>query len=331
MNPPPTSLSHLGFESWVTCEGAPVPVYGVELHGNRATCWIASEAGKARGSSPVTHFFYSTGSAQEFAVNTKMVDTTVSASAAIGISVDGARIDGQVLGTVWPAVKLESNIKGVSVGPSSLQRLKFSSVALSDEDSAMKDNVVLAQLGVIAVQVTRCALVSPNTRISTTSHVVPEHLKSGHLTVHERAKKLGGHHTTLGAVEQRKPRRSVQIRRLEAPGASFLEFEFKYRPKDVLQAQDIIPVERQLPSVPLSTLMKRARESCALDDTTNADRPSKKTKKPKEEPGGDAGALRAVIRSFDVGEPADVKVKVEAKHPKRTFNRDRVIDLTEDD
>ncbi|KZV86247.1 hypothetical protein EXIGLDRAFT_840883, partial [Exidia glandulosa HHB12029] len=105
MNPPPTSLSHRGFESWVSCDGAPLSVYSVEQHGNKVTCWIASEAGK------------------EFAVHTKMVDRTVTLNVTSRVSVDGAYIEGHVLGTVQPCVAAASKVIGVPLGASSYQKL----------------------------------------------------------------------------------------------------------------------------------------------------------------------------------------------------------------
>ena len=34
--------------AWVSCDGKPLPVYGVETNGNKTTAWIASDAGKVR-------------------------------------------------------------------------------------------------------------------------------------------------------------------------------------------------------------------------------------------------------------------------------------------
>ncbi|KZV80658.1 hypothetical protein EXIGLDRAFT_845370, partial [Exidia glandulosa HHB12029] len=159
----------------------------------------------------------------------------------------------------------------------------------------------------------------------------------GKLTVHERAKKLGGHHAILGAVEQVPHRILVSTQDIDPPGTSYIEFEFKYRPKDVLQAQDIIPVERQPTPVALLEPVKRARESSALGDTTNSARPAKKAKRSKDEPAEeDAAGLRARIRELEArleahGDSVDVKPKIEPIRASRAFKNDQVIDLTEDD
>lgn len=148
-----------------------------------------------------------------------MVDRTAALTAASRVWVDGAYIDGHV---VEPCTGAEGKVIGVPLGASSYQKLAFSTLSMSgacvhksscvvltaddltrraDADSATKDKQVLATLGTIVVKITRCVVFSRYAApIGIAAGVVPEHLKPGKLTVHERAKKLGGHHATYAVI-----------------------------------------------------------------------------------------------------------------------------------
>jgi hypothetical protein len=43
-----TPMKLKGFLAWILVDGQEVNQYGVEIEESRATCWIPSEAGKAR-------------------------------------------------------------------------------------------------------------------------------------------------------------------------------------------------------------------------------------------------------------------------------------------
>ncbi|KZV85296.1 hypothetical protein EXIGLDRAFT_775723 [Exidia glandulosa HHB12029] len=220
----PTSISHSNFEAWVECDGKALPVYGVEVNGTKATCWIASQAGKA------------------FSVHFKMHDTcevTYSGRA----YVDGIKVDGRVF---RPHTRAECTFRDMNPTPTTRQKLYFSKLKTSAHLDGAKQ-----------------------------------------FTVHETAKKLGGHHVTLGDPQVIAPYRRTTTRKIGEP---IVEFQFKYRPQDVLEAQDIIPVSRALvagPSKKEPKVQKRPR-----DEATPSARRSKRSKTVANEP-SDEEALRA--------------------------------------
>ncbi|KZV85295.1 hypothetical protein EXIGLDRAFT_841596 [Exidia glandulosa HHB12029] len=297
-----TSISHLNFEAWVDCDGIALPVYGVEVNGNKATCWIASQAGK------------------NFAVHFKMNDRSERANYSGAV--------GRTFGTVPPAHDYaQRSVTAMRPTPTTQRQLRFSSLQTSDDDYAIKDNAILSHLGTILVKFYR---VEVEGTMDHSAKPVPAHLDSQQkFTVHEAAKKLGGHHVQLVAPKAVKPYRRTRVRPI---GGSIVELEFKYRPQSVLEAQDIIPVLRAQ-AVP-AEYKSRKRPN----DATNTDR---RVKKAKTEPvDGDAlHAAQARIRDLEAqlkkereGLAMDVKVKAEVE-PIRVsgaFSPGQVIDLTDD-
>lgn len=123
-----------------------------------------------------------------------------------------------------------------------------------------------------------------------------------------------------------------------------VEFEFRYRPKDVLQAMDMIPCARAEP-----TAAKRGLEP-GLTESTNTPRAKKPrmsskphsstVKKPKPEPRDEEDIqtlksrireLQAKLRQKEGASPVDdVKREPELINAGRFFAKGEVIDLTDD-
>ncbi|EJD42172.1 hypothetical protein AURDEDRAFT_186160 [Auricularia subglabra TFB-10046 SS5] len=314
MSTPPTTLPHLGFEAWVMCEDKHLPIYNIECVGNKTTCWIPSEAGK------------------NFSVYAKLVDESLKMNVAAQLSVDGTYVGGRVFGTTAPHTFRQVAIEGRSNSASTMQKLVFSTLAMSDDDSAVRDGQQLADLGMLSLKITRVTVIGKATPIPTTH--TPDKLAEGKLTVHERAKKLGGHRTTLGAEVTVAAQTTAPLKYHEVRAI----FEFRYRPKDVLQAMDIIPAPPA----------KRPRETAGLHDTTNMPR-AKKTKvtsgatAPKPEPVDehDVPAMLARVRELEArlrerdgavadDDNASIKREAEPINASHFFARGEVIDLTDD-
>ncbi|KZV85297.1 hypothetical protein EXIGLDRAFT_841597 [Exidia glandulosa HHB12029] len=307
MPPQATTLTHLGTEVWVECEGVPLPVYGVETTGTKATCWIASQAGKS------------------FSVHFKPINENLRGEYCGDVYVDGTFINGSWFDArdVNYTLKLSHALVG------RVQRkLYFSALKTSDDEQAVKDNKILSSLGDITLTITRVR-VGPEEFIGD-EWDVPSHLDGDQFTVDEREKKLGGHHVTLGAPEVSHTR----LKTVYFEGTPLTTFEFKYRPKEILQAQDIIPMERApAPPLQVQPLPKRRRDSSA----PNAADPPKKRREVElegEPADGDPEALRARIRALEaelaVHRGDEAKVKVEQIHASRFFTAGQVIDLTDD-
>ncbi|KZV82292.1 hypothetical protein EXIGLDRAFT_843849 [Exidia glandulosa HHB12029] len=263
----PTSISNRNFEAWVKCDGKALPVYGVEVNGTKATCWIASQAGK------------------EVSVHFKMHDRSKRATYKGTTYIDGSFVRARIFGTIDPHTDAECHVNAMKATPTTSQRLYFSDLKTTDDDHACKDNAVLSMLGTIGVTVRRVRVTGTKEH---SNKEIPEHLKGGQqFLVHEKAKKLGGHHVTLGDPEAVAPK---PIFNTETIGDPIVEFLFKYRPQDVLEAQDIIPVSRALvagPSKKEPKVQKRPR-----DEATPSVRRSKRSKTVANGP-SDEEALRA--------------------------------------
>ena len=123
-----TTLSHRDFESWVTCEGQPMPVYSSEVNGTKASCWIPSEAGKV--CCRIVSIAALVDDWQGFAVHVKLSDTGFQSNLVARLFVDGSFIHAVVFGTVPPCRRTSVDIEGLR-GPASIQKLYFSQLVTS--------------------------------------------------------------------------------------------------------------------------------------------------------------------------------------------------------
>ncbi|EJD42173.1 hypothetical protein AURDEDRAFT_186161 [Auricularia subglabra TFB-10046 SS5] len=298
---PPTALAHLGLEALVVCEDKALPIYNIERVGNKATCWIPSEAGKA------------------FSVQIKLLNESLGTNIAARLYVDGSYVSGQVFGTI---------------APYSLRRkLFFSKLTMSDDDSAIKDSSLLSEIGTLNLKVTRVTVLGASAMAP-----LPATALEQNLTVHERAKKLGGHRTTLGDDTPVSRQNFLSVFDHDL----YVEFEFRYRPQDVLQAMDIMPVPRaESAKRPLDTDLndsanppctKKPKVAPACATQTVADN------QPKSEPVDvdDVQTIRAQIQELEAklrrreAGRAPIKREPEPIHAGRFFAKGEIIDLTDD-
>ncbi|KAG1729840.1 uncharacterized protein EDB91DRAFT_1252880 [Suillus paluster] len=207
-------LKYQEYTAWISVDGQPLETYAVETlpATNEVTCWIASEAGK------------------EFSVHCQ--DTSASSVEAIAAFV---YLDGQVC----HGNKFKANtnhivkISDVYVTDRITKPFVFSTVRLTDEDEFVDTSS--ANLGQIQVKV--CRIVLSDFCYPSQTNLQTEH------KVHERSKKAVTHCVGLGSgtVVQ-----STMMRNSEYIGQPLAIFTFKYRDRNLLKANGVIPVPAPL-------------------------------------------------------------------------------------
>jgi hypothetical protein len=215
--------------AWISVDGQPLDTYAVEtsMVTNEVTCWIPSEAGK------------------EFSVHCQNLS-------APGLNTIGAfvYIDGQGChGSLFERWNVNHTVKfsHAFVSDRITKSFVFSTVRLTDEDEFA--DVSSADLGQIQVRVCKVALgeyYDPAQNQLQTEH-----------KVHERSKKAVTHCVGLGN-EIMIPQ--TMLRKSQCIGQPLAKFTFKYRDRNLLKANGIIPVP---------TPLKRKASQEIIDLTVN--------------------------------------------------------------
>ncbi|KAK0469472.1 uncharacterized protein EV420DRAFT_1494636 [Desarmillaria tabescens] len=236
-------LSFSEFSAWVSIDGVEAEEYGVTVDGARVTCWIASEANKT------------------FRLHWK--DSVVSSPTRGNPSIDG---------TTYPPRYIDSPrrnevfLGGVRDSDSSKRPFMFTKLNLTDDDAYL-DVAAPPSLGEIEVTLYRVE------RRRNRNHRPPlNNISQGvdltRRVYHEHNKKGIDHEASLGS-----PRRVESISRSQRKPFSFTKpkgnpivtFCFKYRPLDVLQAEDIAP--RPQPVQPAQDTSKpEVKDVIVVDD-----------------------------------------------------------------
>lgn len=120
-----------GYTFEVFCDGAALDEYETEVRDNVCSCWIASEAGKVshKRFSSQTSFPYVVS--QGFYIHWTGPVTDVGLECAV--SLDGTILDRE---SVTPGDAIDAEIKGCSVGESTLKLFAFSKVSLTGSSFA---------------------------------------------------------------------------------------------------------------------------------------------------------------------------------------------------
>jgi len=201
------------FEAWIEVEGARLPEFRVEIDEQAQTvrCWIPSEAGK------------------NFVVHYR--DHTKLHTTAWWILADGHDKGG---GFIRPG-RGHGSRDGYPVRANTWGRFQFAPIALTDDEFAgAVDEATIKSLGTITVR-------SKEGRIGETR--IPGRPTSAAVVkpLHEKLKKAGGHRVQSGVEVAKR----ISSRNFQWNGAQAHEFIFQYRPKDMLQALDIMLRESQ--------------------------------------------------------------------------------------
>ncbi|KAG2364568.1 hypothetical protein BDR07DRAFT_777612 [Suillus spraguei] len=229
---PSTMLKLQEYTAWISVDGKPLDTYAVEtsLVTNEVTCWIPSEAGK------------------EFSVHCQ--NTSAPGPDTIGAFV---YIDGQGChGSLFERWNVNHTVKisHAFISDRITKSFVFSTVRLTgtsarrqfvgsmphccpDEDEFVDTS--LADLGQIQVRVCRVAL-------GEYYNPAQNQLQTEH-KVHERSKKAVTHCVGLG-METMIPQ--TMLRKSQCIGHPLAKFTFKYRDRNLLKANGIMPVPAHL-------------------------------------------------------------------------------------
>lgn len=268
-------------------------VYGVSIEGRKIAAWIVSEPG------------------QTFAVHVR--DLARKSDATTRVYLDG------VLGgsntTQRPGQVLTRGT--LRTGPTTTRPFQFSSIKTTDDENLVPPGQATAALGTIRIVVHRIVVVGR----SVTNHARvfdPSHLSE--ITVHEKDKKLGGQSVALGPERTAATSFTRTKKRPYDPNdrMPWVEFEFRYRSREFLQAQGIIPLPHR--SSPSDTEIQVVEAS-----------PPKKRKRGDAAKKAEIEALRKRLRQLESDEDVpEVNVKSESPARPSPFKKGEVIDLTLD-
>ncbi|KAK7678134.1 hypothetical protein QCA50_018927 [Cerrena zonata] len=250
------------YEVQILSDGIPIPEYQIESDPESKTtaCFIPSCSGK------IFEIHWTSSLPDHTSVRTT--------------------IDGRLMGGGTHTKPLNKKFKkGFRYKPDQILPFAFSDLVLRDDDTLeISDASILENLGTIQVSVKRVSYHGHRPRTGTRK--VPNSIGS----IHEKSKKLGGHCVSFGkAVKNKHTLISICT---PYPGEPcWATFIFKYRPKDLLQAQGIIdlPLATEVRSSLSETgrpTLKRSR-SASAEVQGSSGQPlsgSHRTKRPKAEP-----------------------------------------------
>ncbi|KAM5537623.1 hypothetical protein V8D89_008701 [Ganoderma adspersum] len=230
-------MLHKGYEVWITCEEEKLPEYGATLEGNdekTSACFIPSESGKS------------------FVINIRndMQDCTM-----LTFKVDGKPLSHGMLCKPGQS----GSKKGVRTSLDVEQPFQFANLQTTDDDDLLNRLSNQADVGSIEVGVTR--VYEEGRAVAVTIDTF-----SGVGAVHERSKKAGAHSVGLGAGSAVQPFTQMWIHdRINRAEGKVATFVFRYRPRDLLQAQGIMPLDRpKSTEVETSTMKKEKKRAGSL-------------------------------------------------------------------
>ncbi|KAI0093445.1 hypothetical protein BDY19DRAFT_923734, partial [Irpex rosettiformis] len=213
-----------GLSVSVTVDGVQAEEYAVQEPDDKTmSCHIASEVGK-------------------------MFSVKVSNKGDSGffchLYVDGSKVKG-----VYSYPRRTYVARGITSDDQlSYKPFKFGALKTTDDESALNSTLVnLQDLGTLRVECFRAERVRAPHTGSSNARPRKKNLKPNFvdIAVHEKTKKLGGHVTELGDtmayIGRSRGVSNAVTRLLDPRGSPCLQFTIHYLPKDILEAQDIIP------------------------------------------------------------------------------------------
>ncbi|KAF7305821.1 hypothetical protein HMN09_00736000 [Mycena chlorophos] len=299
---------HNGFHAWISIDGQPAPEYSVEVSedGTNVTCWVASELGKKFSVNWVNKTYYGITGTSGY------------------LSLDGTYAGGRVL--YVHDIGKPTEIRGVQAD-ANIRPFVFSALEISDDDGLL-GGPSLPDLGLIALKIVPVHIGASKSKAKSRSARPSELAQT--LKVHERAKKAVTQQVGLGDAEPA-PQSGARVS-VTRSGPPVVTFSWRYRPLDILQANDIAPAAA-------STTLKRKAEDEGSRPTKEA-RP--KTEKEVLKNQSNVSASQSSSSSSLNKKPrvknekedvidltqhkSDSKVKTEKT--RRTYAKGEVIDLT---
>ncbi|KAI0093449.1 hypothetical protein BDY19DRAFT_923767 [Irpex rosettiformis] len=304
-------------ECEIICDDKPLEEYHITMEGeNSMSCWVASEAGKAF----------------TVKINNRLLDVDF---------VCVMHIDGQLTNKRPVRRNTSDYLKGMRVGNSQIRSYMFSPIRLTDNEEILEQGPRnLKDIGKICLKWHRAKIeLEQMGNVSQTENTRREGdgLEDGAL--HEKAKKLGGHRVILG-VAQDMPEGSYiysSASYLDSIDAPYFTFTWRYRPKEILQAQGIMPNDEVQPPN-----AKRPRPSASLEPKAG---PSKRLRENQEEdqPGADLQVKAEAMIDLEALEAQRDALDEQIRRARQTLDVKReaspivlghangvLIDLTED-
>jgi len=288
----------------IVCDGKELEAYDVKQEGTSSlTAFIASEAGK------------------EFKIT--LSNNLSNTKFGIHLYTDGRWVQGLCLQAG------ESNeILGPDNGKFSVLPFKFQELQLVDSDS--EDAPVAPEMGTIEVKAYRCQLL----RFTGSSTNFTPKLHCGRVS--ERSKKAGWHHIATGdEIPLNQRQESATVDYLDPwddpPYASIKIF---YRPRELLRAQGIIPVNDVGRQGTLVKNKKRAREGGSPGPSRSRTKIAVKSEDLSEDMATQRiQDLQAELESLKAAVQSGTFVKRELRSPSPIIvkHSGEVVDLTLDD
>ncbi|KAJ8474361.1 hypothetical protein ONZ45_g15974 [Pleurotus djamor] len=206
-----------GFSAWISIEGSVATEYSTRIlkELDKAECWIASKEGK--------HFEIQFSALEALPISSARLKRRVVAR---------FFVDGVYVGSKWCCQPPSTGtFDSIRISLAQRRKLIFSTLTLSD-DERYKGVPPDAAYGTIWVEVWEVE--TTGSRAKRFIPIMPSQ------TVHETAKKVGGHCVGLGEASTRDTGRSVispKYHRIK----KLVTFSFSYQPLDLLQAKGIAP------------------------------------------------------------------------------------------
>ncbi|KAF5370435.1 hypothetical protein D9615_009733 [Tricholomella constricta] len=226
------------FAAWVCIDKVEQPQHAIEIQadGQVATCWMASEVGK------------------NFSVHWQ--DLRRSYSSIGSVYLDGLSSNsGKLLhGSNLARGDASISQNGYRTSSTSKRPFVFAKLELTDDDQYLH-NATSPELGEIKLVIERCEVAGKARNRGLRPFVEPE-------KIHERSKKAFGHRCKLGPET-----RSVSMYHTRTKSRrKVATFVFKYRPLAHLQANGIVPIDKERKrAAPIGDVMDLTLEDCDDD------------------------------------------------------------------
>ncbi|BGP14102.1 hypothetical protein JCM10213_002399 [Rhodosporidiobolus nylandii] len=222
-----------GLYGWVTVDGQPLEVYGVEEQEGKTVAYIEAQEGKQ-----FQVCVHDARKASDFAYS-------------MHLSVDGKTLRRTLVPHDSPLFALAATHKrrqlvwdGVRESETTLRPFLFSQLQTTDDDDvACTDEQIVKGLGSLQLRFLRV------TNVRSGSKYRPRVVESAR--IHEQSKKAAlSHQAGFGAAVPTKPTSRVHGDYLDPKDSPFSALEFRYRSRAILQFEDFIPASPSPPAEP---------------------------------------------------------------------------------
>ncbi|KAK7690186.1 hypothetical protein QCA50_006837 [Cerrena zonata] len=214
-------VSFRGLSTRILCEGQTLEEYSVSSESDNAiaSCFVISEAGKA--------FSF------EFKHEGEIEEDTIFL----------VHIDGHLANNRLVRKDRTETLKGAKISPSHNAPLFFSTVQVTDDESAAQSSRIPGEIGSIEIRIYRVKI---GPIIETGKFTADLRDKLSDKPIHETSKKVGSHQVTLG-VGIPHAMRTFSTEYIDSK-QPLVTIKYLYRPREILQAEGILPSSPIRPS-----------------------------------------------------------------------------------